>query len=134
MTGGDGLEGGLEIGERFDAVYLGGLDQRRDAAPGLAALVVTGEQRIFSAQSDRTDQVFDAIGVDLDAAVMEEGLQAIPVAMDIGQLLAERDLAETRSRCSCSQSPNAATSGAVRACRAERRCPGSTPQMSASTL
>ena len=89
MAGGDGLESGFEIGKGLYAVDLCSFDQRRDASLGIAALVVTGEQRIFPVQSDRTDQVFDAVGVDLDAAVMEKGLQAIPVAMDIGQLLAE---------------------------------------------
>ena len=88
----DRLEGGLEVGEGLDAVDLRGLDQRRDAAPRLAALVVTREERVFPVQGDRADQVLDAVGVDLDASVMEEGLQAVPVAVDVGELLAEAGL------------------------------------------
>ena len=37
---GDGFESGLEIGEGFDPVDFGGFDQRCDAAPGFAALVI----------------------------------------------------------------------------------------------
>jgi len=43
IAGGDGFEGGLEIGEGLDAVDLCGLDERRDAAPGAPAFVVPGE-------------------------------------------------------------------------------------------
>ena len=88
----DGLEGGLQIGEGLDAVDLGGLDQRRDAAPGSSALVVPGEERVFPAQGNRADEVLDVVGVDLDASVMEEGLQAVPVTVDVGELLAEAGL------------------------------------------
>jgi hypothetical protein len=50
---------------------------------------MTGEERVLSRQGDRADQILDGIGVDLDAAVMQEGLQPVPLAMDVDQLLAE---------------------------------------------
>ena len=50
MPGSDGLECGLEIGEGFDAVDLARFDERRDAAPGFSALVVTREQSILAIQ------------------------------------------------------------------------------------
>lgn len=88
MAVGDGCQGGLEIGEGLDAVDLSGFDHRSDAAPGETALVMTSEERFFAIESDRADQVFDPVGVDLDAAVGQEGLQPIPVIMDVGQLFA----------------------------------------------
>jgi hypothetical protein len=39
MAGRDGFKRNLEIGERFDVVDFGGLDQGCDAAPCLATLV-----------------------------------------------------------------------------------------------
>lgn len=48
MTGCDGLKGGLEIGEWFDTVDLGGLDKLRDAAPGLTSLVMAREEGILA--------------------------------------------------------------------------------------
>lgn len=48
MAVGEGCQGGLEIGEGFDAVDFAGLDQRRDAALVDAAFVVTGEESIFA--------------------------------------------------------------------------------------
>jgi len=73
MAGGDGLEGGLEIGEGLDAVDPRGLDERRDAAPGAPAFVVPGEQCVFPVQSNRPDQILDAVGVDLDPPIQQEG-------------------------------------------------------------
>ena len=74
MTVGDGSQGGLEIGEGLDAVYLAGLDQRGDAAPGAAAFIVSGKEGVLAIECDGADQVFDPVAVDLDAAVGQGGL------------------------------------------------------------
>ena len=82
MAARDGFEGGLEIAEGLDAVYPRGLDERCDAAPRLC--------RLPSARRTMRFFLFSAIGrmrfstlleVDLDASVMEEGLQAVPVTV-----------------------------------------------------
>ena len=86
------FEGGLEICERFDIIGLRGRDERCDAAPSVTTFVVTGKKRIFSRQGNWADQVLDCIRVDLDPAVVQEGLQPAPLPMDIGQLLAEAGL------------------------------------------
>ena len=86
---GDRLEGGFEIGERFDTVDLSGLDQRCDAPPGFVALVMPGEERVFPVQSNRPDQVLDTVRVDLDPPIMKESLQTVPVAVDVGELFSE---------------------------------------------
>ena len=92
MTSGDGFEGRLQIGEGLHPVDLCGGDQVGDAGPGAAALVVSGEECVLSRQGDGTDQVLDGVGDDLDAAVVEEGLQTGPLAMGVGQLLAQARL------------------------------------------
>jgi hypothetical protein len=51
-----------EVGLRIDAVHFAGLDQRSDAGPVLGAFIVAGEERVL----------FDGVGVELDAAVVEE--------------------------------------------------------------
>ena len=89
MAAGDGCEGCLEVGEGLDAVDFAGLDQRGDAPPSNSTFVVTGEECILAIEGDRADQVFDPVGVDLDATVGQEGLQAFPMVMDVGQLLAQ---------------------------------------------
>ena len=73
MAGGDRREGGLQIGKGLNAVDLAGLDQRGDAAPSNAAFVVTCEERILAIEGDGADQIFDPVGVDLDAAVLQAG-------------------------------------------------------------
>lgn len=61
---------------------------------------MAGEECVLSCQGDRADQVFDGVGVHLDAAVVEEGLQAAPLAVDVGQLLAEARLGrDTQTLC-----------------------------------
>ncbi|PXW74585.1 hypothetical protein BZA02_12313 [Ruegeria sp. P4] len=73
MSCGDGLEGGVEMGEGFNAVDLRSLDQRGDATPGTPALVMPCERRIFAIERNGADQVFNAIGVDLDAPGPQPG-------------------------------------------------------------
>ena len=69
-----------------------GLDQAGDAAPCTRALVVAGEQRVLAIQSNGPGEIFDAVAVHLDTAVGEEELEAVPMAGDIGELLAEAGL------------------------------------------
>ena len=78
MVVGERGQGSLEIGEGLYAVDLAGFDQRSDAAPGHAALVMAGEERVLAIKGYRADQVFDPVGVDLDAAVLQEGLKYPP--------------------------------------------------------
>ena len=92
MAASNSFEGRLEIGEGLDVVDLRGLDEGCDAAPGAAALVMAGEQCIFPVQGNWPDQILDTVAIDLDTAVVEEGLQTIPVTMDVGKLLAKAGL------------------------------------------
>ena len=88
----------LDVGEWLNVVDLRSLDEGRDDAPGLAALVMAGEESILSVESNRADQIFDFVGVDFDPAVGEESLQAVPVPRDVGELFAlgQHTLMKTR--------------------------------------
>ena len=77
-----------EIDKGFNAVDLAGLDQRSDTTPSDAAFVVACKEGIFAIKSDGSDQIFDAVIINLDATITQEGLQSLPVIVDIGQLLA----------------------------------------------
>ena len=92
MAGGDGFESGLEPCVGLDAVQLGGLDERRDARPCGSAFIMPGEQRVFAIQGNGPGEILRGIAVHLDAPVGEEELEAVPVAGDIGELLAEPGL------------------------------------------
>ena len=56
---------------------------------GAATFVVTGEQCILAIEGHRANEVFDVVAVDLDTTVGQESLEAVPVAVDVGQLLTE---------------------------------------------
>jgi len=90
MAVGDRGQGDLEIGEGVDVVNLAGLDQRGDAALSNATFIMTGEEGILAIEGDGADQVFDPAGVDLNATVLQECLQPVPVIMDVGQLFAQQ--------------------------------------------
>lgn len=51
-----------------------------------------GEEGILSIERHGADQVFNSVGADLDAAVMQECLQSIPVIVDVGQLFTQSGL------------------------------------------
>ena len=74
------------------AVQLGVLDERRDARPCGRAFIMPGEQRVFAIQGNRPGEILDGIAIHLDAPVVEEELEAVPVAGSIGELPAEAGL------------------------------------------
>jgi hypothetical protein len=53
-------------------VQLAGFDQRGEHCPVFRALVAAGEEGIFSGKGDRARGAFDDVGVDFDAAIVEE--------------------------------------------------------------
>jgi hypothetical protein len=60
---------GKDVGEAFDSTP----QSLRDDRLVLAAAVGGSEPPIFAIEGDRTDCPFDCVGVDLNAAVVEEG-------------------------------------------------------------
>ena len=89
MTVGDGCQSCTQVGVRVDSVQLAGFYERCHAGPGVAALVMSREERVLAIQGDGPDGVFDGVGVHLDTAIGQEDLQTIPVPVDIAELLAE---------------------------------------------
>lgn len=67
-----------EIGVGIDAAQFAGLDERGDGGPIRSTCVGTREERIFAIESNRTDPALDDIGVDLDAAIVEEACETLP--------------------------------------------------------
>ena len=55
-----------------DPVEFAGLDQGSDDGSVLGAAIGAGEECIFPIQGQRADGAFDGIGIDLDAAVVQE--------------------------------------------------------------
>lgn len=115
MACGDGFECRLQVGEGVHAVDLACLDQRGDAAPSATAFVMTGEQCVLAIKGNRADEVFDVVGVDFDAPVSQEDLQSAPVAVDVGQFLAEAGLGGDAQPLRLKPVSKAATRGADRA-------------------
>ena len=78
-----------EIGVWIDAIKFAGFDQRSDDRPMLAAAVRAGEQRVLSIQRNRSDAALDDVGIDLDAAVIEEADKTVPARERITDRLRE---------------------------------------------
>ncbi len=78
MPGDDALENVGEPGVRLDAIELRRADQGGDDRPVLGAAVRPGEEGVLAGQGDGSDGALDGVGVELDAAVVEEPDEAIP--------------------------------------------------------
>lgn len=74
MTGGDAFESGLGPGEGIDAGHLGDFDERYNAAPGRATLVMSGEECVLLRQGRRREAVLDTVAVPLDATIASSGV------------------------------------------------------------
>src|ERR1043166_5635333 len=75
-------EAGENVGEIHvwvDAVELGRLNQGSGDGPVFRAVVVTGEECVLARESLRAHRAFDDVGIEIDAAVVEEAGQAFPV-------------------------------------------------------
>ena len=59
------------------------------ATTGDAAFIVACGECILALEGNRTDQIFDPIGADLDATVRQEGLQPVRMVANMAKLLAE---------------------------------------------
>ena len=77
---GEAGEHAAEIRQGIDGVELAGLDQRGQGRPMFGSAVGAGEQGILPGQRQRPDRALDGVGVDLDAAVVEEAGEAEPAA------------------------------------------------------
>jgi hypothetical protein len=66
------------ISLRIDAVHLASFDERGDDRPMLAAAVGAGVEMVFAPECNRAGGALDHIGVDLDAAVVQESNKAVP--------------------------------------------------------
>jgi hypothetical protein len=54
---------------------------------------VAGEERIFSIQNDGPDASFDDVGIELDAAVVEETGEPLPMMLGVADSVRDRRLA-----------------------------------------
>ena len=105
-----------QVGFGIDAVQLAGLDQRGEHRSVFRSFVAAGKQSIFSVQSNRPHVAPDGIGLDLDAAVVEEAHQPIAMVEAISDDLGDRR-ATTCVRVLSSQVFSAAARGFVFSCR-----------------
>ena len=83
--------------ERLDVVELCGGNERADGSPPGAATVGARKQVVLAPECDRPDRAFNGIGVEIDAAVVEEAGEFVParegIADRFGQGAAARERA-----------------------------------------
>src|SRR5262245_13055020 len=63
----------------LDVVQFAGLYQRGDDGPIFSTIIVTGKESILARQSLWAHRTLDDVGVELDAAIVEEAGEAVPV-------------------------------------------------------
>ena len=89
------LEHVFEVGVGLDPVELCRGEKRGDDGPSICAAVRPGKQMVFSSQSHRPDGAFHRIGVEFDAAIIQEPAERRParerIADGLGQPAARRN-------------------------------------------
>ena len=78
-----------DVGLGLDVVQLAGLDQRSDHGPVLAAAVGAGEQAVLAVEGQGPDGALDGVGIELDAAVVQEAGEALPAAQGVADRLGQ---------------------------------------------
>lgn len=121
VAGDEALEDVDQIGVGVHAVELAGLDERGDDGLVLGPAVGAGEEGILAIQGDRPDRPLDHIGVELDAAVVEEADQPVPVPEGIADGLGEAGLARKAGKLGLEPGPELLDEGS------RARLPGGVP-------
>src|SRR5450631_2090744 len=68
----------MEIGVGLDVVKLAGFDQRTKNGPSMATAIAAGEEMILATECNRPDRPFNRVGIEFDAAIMQEARQSVP--------------------------------------------------------
>jgi hypothetical protein len=101
-AGDDPLDHVGEVCLRIDAVQFARVDERRQDRPTFAARGRAGEQGIAAAKDNGPDSALAGIVVDLDASVIDEQGQAVPMAERVSDRFSELglggDFLERRSK------------------------------------
>jgi hypothetical protein len=61
-----------EVSIGFDAVEFAGLDQRTDDRPTVTTAVTACKQVVLATERHRADRALDRVGVEFDAAIVQE--------------------------------------------------------------
>src|SRR5260221_13394936 len=79
-----------EVSVGLAAVQFACFDQRTNDCPTNPAAITTCEQMILSSESHRTNRALDRIGVEFDAAIIQEARQAFPARERVTGRLGKR--------------------------------------------
>ena len=109
-------------------------NERGDDCPVSSPFVAAGEESVFAIEGNWPDGSLDDIGVDLDAAVVEEADKPLRVSQPIANVFRISERPGTRASCASSQIFKPSISGFVRVWRCSRRSSAEHPLMSASIL
>lgn len=72
-----------------DPVEFASLEEGGDYGPVLGSGVMTREECVLAVQRNRADRSLHGVGIQLDAAILEEQDQPVPVFGDVFQGLAD---------------------------------------------
>ena len=96
MAAGHAFQHVLQVGEGLDVIELCSGDEGTDRRPAGRTAIGPCEEVILAAERDRADGAFDGVGVEFDAAVINEAAKAAPagqgIADGIGQAAARWDV------------------------------------------
>src|SRR5690606_32671310 len=101
--------------------------------PVLGTAVGACEEHILPVECDRTDRALDGVGIDPDAAIVEEAGEPFPARERVADRLGELGLLADQAKLSRSQGSSSAMIVRLRSRRTARRACAVRPRMSSST-
>jgi hypothetical protein len=88
----------MEVGVGLDVVKLAGLNQRTQHGPSMAAPIAAGEEMILATEGNRPDRPFNRVGIEFDAAIMQEACQTVPARERVADRFGKRAAAWYRRK------------------------------------
>ena len=113
-----------QVGVGLEGVGLGGFDEAVEVGAGVGAADGVGEEPVLAADDEGPDRVLDEIGVERDAAVVEDADELRPLVVEIAERLARERLRRDARQASSSQRRSASTTGRERSARRRVRSSG----------
>ena len=110
-----------QVSVGFDAVEFAGFDQRTDDRPPVTATVASGKEMVLAPERHRADRTFDRIGIEFNAAVMQEAGQTFPARERIADRLGQVLRPATRGSWASNHACRACTMGLEKERRSARR-------------
>jgi len=114
----------MEIGVGLDVVKLAAFDQRTKHGPSMSTTIAAGEEMILATKCNGSNCAFNRVGIELDAAIMQEARQPFPARQRIPDRLRQGAAAGNKGKLRFEPEPYGIDNGLGAIVARASRCAG----------